>query len=159
MLRHYAFADEWFKLNVTFDPAGTVIETGPGPISFAANCDIATPMVRIGEDISAVDLFIDVLVRADGSSYMVTDRDEFEDACAAGLVSPAEARAAERGLQRLVGWIESGRLWSLIIEIDPAIAADAPRPLPFQRTPIGQSPTVMAGRRPTWNAPCLGTET
>lgn len=47
VLRHYAFRDEWFKVNVTFDQPGKLVETAGGPDHppFAFNCDVATPMV------------------------------------------------------------------------------------------------------------------
>lgn len=44
VLRHYAFADHWFKINMTTDIAGNLIETGAADRPFALNCDIATPM-------------------------------------------------------------------------------------------------------------------
>ena len=44
VLWHHAFADEWFKLNATFNLAGELIHTGDE--GFAVNCDVATPMVR-----------------------------------------------------------------------------------------------------------------
>lgn len=135
VLRHYAFADEWFKLNATFNPVGNLIEPGPPDGPFAVNCGIATPMVRIGHDISAVDLFLDVLIGIDGS-YRIVDRDDFEQSISARLISPSEARCGEAGLERLVHWIESGRLLSLLAETAPASAAHAPSPLPFKRTPI-----------------------
>ncbi|WP_193106712.1 DUF402 domain-containing protein [Brachybacterium sp. FME24] len=149
VLRHYAFADEWFKLNVTFDLRDEMIEPGPQGEAFAINCDIATPMLRVGDDVSAVDLFLDVLVRGDGT-YRVIDRDEFEHATTEGLISQREAEGAEVGLERLVRWIESGRLHSLLREIDLALAATAPPPLPFERVPIGAVPSVAPGTRPTW---------
>jgi hypothetical protein len=44
VLRHYAFAEHWFKINVTTDLSGGLTETGDdGTRRFAANCDIATP--------------------------------------------------------------------------------------------------------------------
>ena len=48
ILRHYAFADRWVKINVTTDDAGRFIETPPGGGSpaFCFNCDIATPRTR-----------------------------------------------------------------------------------------------------------------
>ncbi len=134
VLRHYAFADEWFKLNATFNLVGNLIEPGPPDGPFAVNCGIATPMVRIGHDISAVDLFMDVLIGID-VSYRIVDRDDFEQSISARLISPSEARC-EAGLERLVHWIESGRLLSLLAETAPASAAHAPSPLPFKRTPI-----------------------
>jgi len=151
VLRHYAFADEWFKLNVTVDLTGRMVETGSGPVRFAVNCDISTPMLRVGPDISAVDLFLDVLVRDDGVTHTVVDEDEFDEACSTGLISPVEAAGAVRGLDRLVGWIESGRLSSLIAETEPGSAARAPAPLPFRRVATSDVPSVMPGRRPTWS--------
>jgi hypothetical protein len=68
VLRHYAFRDEWFKINVTIDRAGTVVEPSPAIVkSFAYNCDIATPMQLSSGAVYATDLFVDVLVRKDGS--------------------------------------------------------------------------------------------
>ena len=40
---------------------------------FAFNCDIATPMRRGDAAVFAVDLFADVLVRADSITYQVCD--------------------------------------------------------------------------------------
>jgi hypothetical protein len=153
VLRHYAFSEEWFKLNITFDLAGQMVETGSDSTRFAVNCDIATPMRRVGSDISAVDLFLDVLVHSDGLTYTVVDEDEFAEARSTGLISPSEAAAAVRGLDRLIGWIGSGRLGSLMAETDPRLAAQAPAPLPFQRAPLSEIPSVMPGRRPTWGEP------
>ncbi|TMR96597.1 hypothetical protein [Nonomuraea basaltis] len=46
VLRHYAFRNEWFKVNITFDRAGEILESSPAPgvTAFALNCGIATPM-------------------------------------------------------------------------------------------------------------------
>jgi hypothetical protein len=149
VLRHHAFDDEWFKLNATYDLAGNLIQPGPPDKPFAVNCDIATPMVRIGDDVAAVDLFLDVLVDTNGT-YRIVDQDEFDQAIAAGLISPSEARGAEAGLARLVQWIESGRLMSLLTEAPAPHTALAPAPLPFERTPIELVPTVAPHTRPTW---------
>jgi hypothetical protein len=75
ILWHYAFARHWFKVNLTTDLGGHIVETGghePGS-RFAFNCDIATPMRRRDSDVYAVDLFADVLVHADGVTYRVCD--------------------------------------------------------------------------------------
>jgi hypothetical protein len=63
VLRHYAFAGHWFKINITTDLSGRLTETGDGTRRFAVNCDIATPMEREGDSTFGVDLFTDVLVR------------------------------------------------------------------------------------------------
>lgn len=149
VLRHYAFTTEWFKLNATYDLAGNLIQPRPPDEPFAVNCDIATPMLRIDSDIAAVDLFLDVLIDISGA-YRIVDRDEFDQAVSARLVSPSEARAAEAGLERLVRWIESGRLMSLLTEIATTLTASAPTRLPFERTPIELVPAVAPNTRPTW---------
>lgn len=90
VLRHYSFADRWFKVNVTTDHRGALIETGDAANRSAFNCDIATPMERDGDETFAVDLFVDVLVGGDLGSVRVGDEDELEKAFDLGLVSAAE---------------------------------------------------------------------
>jgi hypothetical protein len=100
VLRHYAFARHWFKINLTTGLSGQIVETGgdePGS-RFAFNCDIATPMRRRGDAVYAVDLFTDVLVRADGVTCRVCDLEELEQARRRELISPGEADGAGRGL-------------------------------------------------------------
>ncbi|HUS21184.1 MAG TPA: hypothetical protein VMZ66_04135 [Aeromicrobium sp.] len=46
VLRHYAFADRWIKINVTTDLDGHPAVYGDDDFTF--NCDIATPMLRRG---------------------------------------------------------------------------------------------------------------
>jgi hypothetical protein len=110
VLRHYAFAGHWFKINVTTDLAGRPAETGDGTRRFAVNCDIATPMEREADSTFGVDLFTDVLVRQDATSYVITDEDEFTEMLGRGAISAAEGRGAERGLRELLELIEAGRL-------------------------------------------------
>jgi hypothetical protein len=65
LLWHYALARHWFKINLTTDVHGQIVETGEPGSRFAVNCDVATPMRRRDRAVFAVDLFADVLVRAD----------------------------------------------------------------------------------------------
>lgn len=150
VLRHFAFADEWFKINATYDLSGNLMETrSPDGVSFALNCDISTPMVRVGDDVSAVDLFLDVLVSLDGT-HRVVDEDEFVQASSAGLISTAEAHAAEEGLARLLDWIQTGRLHELLDDMPSALVATAPEPLPFQRVSLSEVPSAAPRTRRTW---------
>jgi hypothetical protein len=110
VLRHYAFAGHWFKINITTDLGGCLTETGDGARRFAVNCDIATPMEREGDSTFGVDLFSDVLVRQDAMSYVVADQDEFGEMLGCGVISAVEGRGARRGLRELLGLIEQGRL-------------------------------------------------
>lgn len=149
VLRHYAFAGEWFKLNATLDVDGELIETGAAGDEYVVNCDIATPLRWIGPDATAVDLFLDVLVRRDGS-YRIVDRPDFDDACSRQLISGSEARNAESGLKSLLHWITSGRLQELLNEPARHLAAQAPPPLPFVRSPLVDVPAVAPYSRSTW---------
>ncbi|MGO1978743.1 DUF402 domain-containing protein [Brachybacterium tyrofermentans] len=149
VLRHYAFAGEWFKLNATLDDDGELIETGAAGDEYVVNCDIATPLRWIGPDATAVDLFLDVLVRRDGS-YRIVDRPDFDDACSRQLISGSEARNAESGLKSLLHWITSGRLQDLLDEPARHLAAQAPPPLPFGRSPLVDVPAVAPHSRSTW---------
>jgi len=70
VLWHYAFARNWFKVNLTTGLAGQIVETGDQHSGrFAFNCDIATMMRRRDGAVFAVDLFADVLVRADSVTH------------------------------------------------------------------------------------------
>ena len=105
VLRHYAFADRWFKVNVTTDPDGNLIEVpaGDGRSAYAFTIDIATPMVVAGNATYSVDLDIDVLVRADtvtmSSATRRRSRSRYASAgshraryAAPGWVSPTSCR-------------------------------------------------------------------
>jgi hypothetical protein len=108
VVRHYAFADRWFKINCTTDLERRLVETkAPEDVPpFAFNCDIATPMLRRGRSVFAVDLWLDVLVRLDGVTFGVYDWDEFAAALQHGWLSEREATAARAGLRDLVELIE-----------------------------------------------------
>lgn len=151
VLRHYAFADLWFKINVTVDLLGRPIETGDIGRRFAFNCDIATPAEIDGGEVYAVDLFIDVLVRQDGKTRTITDEDEFDAMVAQGRISPTEARGARRGLRHLLTTIDSGRLFSWLDELVPFGTSTAPVALPMERAPIPVR--LLPGHRRTWSAP------
>lgn len=153
VLRHYAFADRWFKVNCTTDLFGRFTEAGStdgGSPPFAFNCDIATPMLREANAVFAVDLWLDVLVRADGLSYRVVDTSSFGRAVKEGLLSKREARYARTGLRELVALIERGRLIAFLSDIFPFEPSTAPRAIPMRRVPATGKPLVEAHQRPTW---------
>ena len=148
VLRHYSFADHWFKINVTTDLAGNLVETGDADVPFAFNCDIATPMEYEEESTYAVDLFVDVLVQADASSYLIGDEDEFAEMLDRGLVSRSEEQGARRGLRELLELIEEGHLLPWLNEAAPFPPVQPPVALPMER---GQIPErLQLGIRRTW---------
>lgn len=136
VLRHYSFADHWFKINVTTDVVGNLIETGATHAPFAFNCDIATPMERDGDRTFGVDLFIDVLVRANARSYVIGDEKEFEEMSQRGLLSRAEARSARHAVRDLVALIERGHLVPWLHEQVPFGPCQPPEAPAMERGPV-----------------------
>jgi hypothetical protein len=152
VLWHYAFARHWFKINLTTSLAGQIVETGgdePGS-RFAFNCDIATPMRRRGDAVYAVDLFTDVLVRADGVTYRVCDLDEFDEARRRELISPGEADGARQGLAELTAIIEHGGLLAFLARTCPVGPLDPPAASPARRVPLAQVPLLSTEGRAAW---------
>lgn len=148
ILRHYAFSEHWFKVNVSIDEQGQPVSSGDGPDRFAFNCDIATPMERDGNSIFGVDLFIDVLVRTDAASYRVQDEDEFEEMLQRGLLSEREAAGAKAGLAQLVGLIEDQGLLSWLDDFARFGPCDPPVAPPVERMAIPAR--MQPGARTTW---------
>lgn len=152
VLHHYAWASEWFKVNLTTDAAGRVVETPPtdGVPAFAFNIDIATPMERAEREVFAVDLLADVLVRSDGQTYEVGDLNEMRSALAAGLISASELAEAERALARVVELVEQGVLLPVLEDawpLEPAWPQEAPR---MQRVPLSEVARLLPGARSSW---------
>lgn len=148
VLRHYAFAGHWFKINVTTGPGGRLTETGDPGRRFAVNCDIATPMEREGNSTFGVDLFTDVLVGDDATAYVVADQDEFAEMLGRGVISPAEGRGAERGLRELLDLIEAGRLLRWLGDLAPFGPCQPPPARPMRRGPVPAR--LRPGFRRTW---------
>lgn len=154
VVRHYAFRDHWFKINCTTDLRGRFVETAPGedlpPFTF--NCDIATPMFRRDDAEYAVDLWLDVLVRADGVAHVVCDHDDFDAALAQGLLSQREAAGARAGLEELVGLIAAGDFIGFLEANQPFVPSSVPEAPGMERVPLGEvhGPLLLPGRRPSW---------
>jgi hypothetical protein len=136
VLRHYSFSEHWFKINVTVDLAGNLVETGDADVPFAFNCDIATPMERENDSTYGVDLFIDVLVPADTRSHVVADEAEFEEMLNRRLVSRSEAQGARSVLRELLDLVESGHLLPWLHEAAPFTPSQPPVAPPMERGPI-----------------------
>lgn len=149
VLRHYAFANEWFTVNVTFDGHGHVVETASSPDhpAFAFNCDIATPMRREGDSVYTIDLFADVLVRRNGQTFEIKDEEELEHAVTGGLVSGHEFDSAQLGIERLVGLIESEDLIPFLEAVCPFGPSHAPEGLPVIHVPVSEVPWLQRHRR------------
>ena len=125
-----------------------VQETGDADVPFAFNCDIATPMERENDSTYGVDLFIDVLVRADARSHVVGDEAEFEEMLDRGFVSRSEERGARRGLRELLDLVDSGHLLPWLHDRAPFVPCQPPTATPMDRGPIPER--QQPGTRRTW---------
>lgn len=152
VLRHYAFRDEWFKVNVTTDRNSRIVETPStaDASEFAFNCDIATPMIRDGDAVHGVDLFADVLVRDDGVTFEIVDQEQLDAAPSAGLISPKEHRQARDGVDRLIELIHRKELISFLNDVYPFGESRAQPAQPMQLVPVEEVPLVQSGLRPSW---------
>ena len=119
--------------------SGNPVETGDASLRLAVNCDIATPMERPGD---GVDAFLDVLVRADGSSFVVHDRDAFEQGLQRGLLLRAEHQGGLREDQ--VEVVENGKLLAWLNELAAVRSCQPPEAAAMERGPI---PVQLRPRR------------
>lgn len=147
------FRERWFAVNCTFDLAGQLVETAPGEglPAFALNCDITTPLRWDGRRALAVDLWIDVLVRLDGS-YDVVDEDDFAVAIGSGWLGPREIVGALGGLVELTELLDRGQLLALLETTYPFGPAGTPPVEDLERLSPDAMPELLPGRRPTWQA-------
>ena len=153
VLRHYAFRDQWFKVNYTVARDGSAVEEASAPETpaFAFNCDLATPMVRGGASVYAVDLELDVLVRADARSYEVVDEANFARSRDAGWIIAREASGARRGLAELIEIVQAGKLIEFLNGFCSIGPSAPPTSLPVKRLDRSVAPTLLPPRGPTWS--------
>lgn len=104
ILRSYSFADRWFEVHCTFDLEGQLLPE-PGPVDWAFNCDMCTPALDRDGARYNVDLSLDVLVEPDGSTYALTDEDDFARTRSAGLLTQREIAGARQGADELIAVI------------------------------------------------------
>jgi hypothetical protein len=107
-------------------------------------------MRRRGGAVFAVDLFADVLVRADSVTYQVCDLEELERALLTGLILPAEARGARSGLAEHTGIIEEGHLLAFLSRACPMGPLDPPPAAPPGHAPLAQVPLLGIESRRAW---------
>ncbi|MDH5704278.1 MAG: DUF402 domain-containing protein [Aigarchaeota archaeon] len=70
--------------------------------------DIATPIKRFTGGYEMTDLFLDLWVYQNGS-YLVLDRDEFDEALRRGILEASVAQRGESELRDLINLVETGR--------------------------------------------------
>lgn len=105
-------------------------------------------MEREDDSTYGVDLPIDVLVRADASSYSIGDEGEFEEVLDGGLISRSEEQGARRGLRELLTLVEQGHLLPRLHQIAPFPPVHPPVALPMERGPVPERLRLQTRR--TW---------
>jgi hypothetical protein len=152
VVRHHAWRDHWFRINCTTDLRGRLIETtAPDDVPpFTFNCDIATPMVRRGDRVFAVDLWLDVLVRGDGVTYGVHDHDDFDEALRRGWLSERERVGARSGLGELIDLIRRNALIDFLAAFHPFIPTEVPEAPPMERVELSEAALLRPGARASW---------
>jgi hypothetical protein len=89
-------AEQWFNVYAVFSPTGDLR---------GYYCNLATPPTQEHDELTYIDLDIDLLVRPDGR-YEILDRDEYEER-AARLGYPDDLRTrVEQALRELTDLIE-----------------------------------------------------
>lgn len=152
VVRHHAWRENWFKINCTTDLEGRFVETGaPDDVPpFTFNCDIATPMVRSGDAVFAVDLWLDVLVRRDAVTHAVYDEGEFDDAIARDLLSAREQAGARAGLDELIDLIDRHALVDFLAELHPFGPTRVPEAPAMRRVDLSEAGLLRPGVRASW---------
>jgi hypothetical protein len=152
VVRHHAWRDHWFKINCTTDLRGRFVETtAPDDVPpFTFNCDIATPMVRRGDRVFAVDLWLDVLVRGDAVTHGVYDQDEFDEALTQGWLSEREQAGARSGLGELIDLIRRHALIDFLAALHPFIPTDVPEAPPMERVELSEATLLRPEARASW---------
>ncbi len=100
--------------------------------------------------VSTVDLWLDVLVRAAGTTHVVVDEDDFAEACTNQWLSEREARGAEAGLSDLLRLIEQDGLFALLNAVCPFGPSDPLPGRPMVRLDVANYPTLQSGHRWSW---------
>jgi hypothetical protein len=97
-----------------------------------------------------------VLVRADAVSYRVGDTDELDRARRDGLILPAEARGAERGLAELTALVARGDLLAFLSRacpigpLRPKARYAVPAAAPVGHVPRAAVPLLDRESRAAW---------
>jgi hypothetical protein len=104
-------------------------------------------MVRRGDAVFAVDLWLDVLVRRDRVTHGVHDHDEFDEAITRGWLSEREQAGARAGLDELIDLIDRHALIDFLADLHPFLPADVPEALPMERVELSEAKRLRPGAR------------
>lgn len=112
--RSYLFRQRWLEIFVTFDAELRLLPDPDDPFPFVCNCDLTTPYLVRGTDGYTIDLFLDVLVAADGRTYQIRDREEFEEAATTGSIPLSWYQAVQRDLAWLINLLDTNQFLPML---------------------------------------------
>lgn len=119
ILRHYSFANRWFQVNCSLNLDGSFLTEHRRGYTWSFNCDICIPHYTAAGHVYQMDLWLDVLVEADGRTDVIKDEDEFADAVRDGLLTADEAAGARQGLDELISIIQGPGLVNFLESVCP----------------------------------------
>ena len=151
ILRKYSFTDRWFEVHCTFDLNGDLLPER-GTIDWAFNCDMCTPALLRDGVLYNVDLSLDVLVEPNGTTYALTDEDDFGRKTAAGLLTPTEVVGARQGADDLIAIIRRTGIIPFLEEILPfdSVLDNRPQGPPEITTPAAVPLFAFSEREKVW---------
>lgn len=123
--RGYYFLDSWLSVFITFDEQLKLKPDSNHNFPFAFNCDITTPHYWNGNSIFTSDLYIDILVGADGSSYQLEDMENFQNAFEKGLFGRKWLDGARQEAEQLIDLLESAQFLDFLNKVEPFPAKKA----------------------------------
>jgi len=151
ILRKYSFTDRWFEVHCTFDLNGH-LRAERGAIGWAFNCDMCTPAILRDGVFYNVDLCLDVLVQPNGTTYALTDEDDFARKSSAGLLTRTEVVGARQGVGDLIAIIRSTGIIPFLEEILPfdSVTDNQPQGPPLITTLGAVSLFALPERERVW---------
>ena len=117
--RGYYFLDRWLSVFVTFDEQLGLKSDSDHSFPFAFNCDITAPHYYRRDSIFTTDLYLDILVGTDGSTYQIEDSEDFQKAFDVGFFGRGWFDGARQETERLIDVLESGRFLDFLNEVEP----------------------------------------
>jgi hypothetical protein len=100
--------------------------------------------------VHAVDLGVDVLERADGTTFEIADPADVNAAISIGLLSACERRFGVEGFAPLIGPIPRKVLIPFLDEVYPLRLTAASPARPMRQVPVYSIPLLRPIQRPTW---------
>jgi hypothetical protein len=116
--RSYLFRQHWLEIFITFDDHLHFRPDTADAFPFVFNCDLTTPYVVFENQGYTVDLYLDLLVAADGTTYQIRDRAAF-DAAQSNGIPRSWCDAVERETAWLVDLLDTQQFLPMLNRLAP----------------------------------------